>query len=942
MGSSMQDCSQADIVFLIEATAMNGAYINDLKSNYVVPTLEYFSQGPIEDKEYFESTNALYGLVTYRSSDCLLQPSSKCYGPYTNPHRFLHMFENVSQKMSGGRGESHAHIAEGFATALQYFEDLVQKRETGATPQKHCILICNSPPYSMPVMESHTYSGHTAENLASELVQRGIHLSVVSPRKIPALFKLYEKAGGDLQTSQTKNYAKDPRHLVLLKGFSLKERPVSPCGGAGVSTLGTPHAALPLQSMPSPSTANIGSPMTPSSTQQNVVPPQTAVVPPFRASQQNPQAISMNQSPLPNQAQIPQSQPQQQVPQQAPQMVPGMGGPRPVGMMQNFNPPYIQQGARPMGRWPPMMGPGPQQRPPMVFNPQQSSQQQQQQQGSALIAQLTQPPSSMAPQFPRMDNSSMMSGNMNQGVNQQPTLRMMVPQQAGPGPVPGIGPGPGPLVGPGPPTGIVQPQIQQGMPPNPQQSGRERHTIWHGVVEWIEKPKIEPQKITRNVPCTVSANSKDGEPELKADSWPQKLVMQLMPKQLIGNIGGSCLKNSKSVLFHPQPCEALDSLTKVMSGGYAGCVHFTSVPSPAACDIKVLILLYTTEKRAYLGFIPNDQAAFVDRLRKVIQQQKTGQAIMRAQGGQPGPGPSPGSLEPMPGQQPGMMGPGMMRPGLPGPMQPGMMGPQQPPNMGDPIVSQAGGMMNPIGGNQQSNSNSVMSAAPPLSTTATSQQPPTNTISMQGTGPRGPGMMGQRPPFGNQMEAARQQNLAKIEQLRQTLEAAQRQELQYVEIMSHMPPVKQIEQNLEHAQLQEMQYKSQLEEQHKQQLRVQLQQQMQQQQVGMGPRPPQQQGGGPQPPQQQPGPGGVPQQPGPVNQQRMMRPLLSNNSPGLRHLLQQQQPQYRQQVMGMQPPIQQGMAQQRPQQMLQNPGPGGQQQPGGQQFDEVPNFDFLS
>lgn len=61
----------------------------------------------------------------------------------------------------------------------------------------------------------------------------------------------------------------------------------------------------------------------------------------------------------------------------------------------------------------------------------------------------------------------------------------------------------------------------------------------------------------------------------------------------------------------------------------AGCVHFTSVPSPSACDIKVLILLYTSEKRAYLGFIPNDQAAFVDRLRKVIQQQKSNQQLVR-------------------------------------------------------------------------------------------------------------------------------------------------------------------------------------------------------------------------------------------------------------------------------------------------------------------------
>lgn len=61
----------------------------------------------------------------------------------------------------------------------------------------------------------------------------------------------------------------------------------------------------------------------------------------------------------------------------------------------------------------------------------------------------------------------------------------------------------------------------------------------------------------------------------------------------------------------------------------AGCVHFTSVPAVPTCDIKVLILLYTTDKRAYLGFIPNDQTAFVDRLRKVIQHQKSTQALMR-------------------------------------------------------------------------------------------------------------------------------------------------------------------------------------------------------------------------------------------------------------------------------------------------------------------------
>lgn len=31
---------QADVVFIIESTAVNGAYLHDLKTNYIVPTLE--------------------------------------------------------------------------------------------------------------------------------------------------------------------------------------------------------------------------------------------------------------------------------------------------------------------------------------------------------------------------------------------------------------------------------------------------------------------------------------------------------------------------------------------------------------------------------------------------------------------------------------------------------------------------------------------------------------------------------------------------------------------------------------------------------------------------------------------------------------------------------------------------------------------------------------
>lgn len=53
----------------------------------------------------------------------------------------------------------------------------------------------------------------------SFLFQQNVNLSIISPRKIGILFKLFEKADGDSSTLPNKNYSKDPRHLVLLKGY---------------------------------------------------------------------------------------------------------------------------------------------------------------------------------------------------------------------------------------------------------------------------------------------------------------------------------------------------------------------------------------------------------------------------------------------------------------------------------------------------------------------------------------------------------------------------------------------------------------------------------------------------------------------------------------------------------------------------------------------------
>ncbi|XP_008206394.1 mediator of RNA polymerase II transcription subunit 25 isoform X2 [Nasonia vitripennis] len=960
---------QADVVFVIESTATNGAYLNDFKTNYLVPTLEYFSQGGIEDREFASETSlTLYGIVVYHAADCLPAPFTQAYGPFSNPHKLLLTLEKL--EMIGGKGESHANIGEGLATALHCFEDLQGRREPNVATQKHCVLVCNSPPYQIGVQESSKYSGFSVEQLAALFPENNVSLSILSPRKISALFKLFEKAGGDLQSSQTKNYAKDPRHLVLLRNYNLKESPVSPtsaataaaaaqaAAAAAAAVSGTPSAAQialsPLQSNDSPNpnqTPQIAQSVTQAQQQQQQQGPPASFRNP--TTPQNINSVHQQQQAVNQQQQV---QQQQQQPQQ--NMSAPMGG-RPQFNPQISAPPNYHpaaMGARPPHPrgWPPMRPPfsmnptGPGAGPAAAAPPPPTSSQQ----SSALIAQLSTPPSALglnvqpfaqqrmegAPNTTMAPNSQQAQQQQQQQLNQhqQNQLRMNMqqqqalqqqnaaqqqnaqqvsmgmqqqnaPNQAGPQlNVSGVNQSMASQI----PQTVTASQAssaqaasvsaqmthaqQTGAPGpgghvnhagQPMMNG-DRTVIWKGMLEWVEKSKqpVDAQKQTWQVPCQVSSGAKDGEPEVKAESWPTKLIMQLMPKMLIGNIGQAYLKNSKSVVFFPSPCEALESLIKVMSNGFAGCVHFTSTPS---CNIKVLLLLYTAEKRTFIGFIPNDQQAFVDRLRKVIQQQKSSHAVRGGLVQLRPTGPNPG---------PGGAGANVMSGGVPstGISQSGI------------LMSQTNTMT--MGGGQITQNVIPNNGLPQQSLAPTTMQQ--NQINIQavglsaaGGGPQGQINSGGGSMIGQQqqqhLEMARQQNLLKIHQLQQTLEAAQQQEAQYksqeAQYKSQM-----IQQNLEHAQAQEMQYK-------------QLEAQQAQRGLNAGPvmQAPQPQGNAP----------------------RMMRPVM-NNALGLRHLLQQQQqPQYRQ-VLGMQ------------QQMV---GPRGQMpprpmaptNPQNQQFDEVSNYDFL-
>lgn len=88
----------ANVVFLIESTAINGAYMPEMRNNYIIPTLEYFSlQGTIDDRDLFpvENSKFVYGVITYKTAQSLPGVTCNTYGPYSNPHKVLNTIDKL-------------------------------------------------------------------------------------------------------------------------------------------------------------------------------------------------------------------------------------------------------------------------------------------------------------------------------------------------------------------------------------------------------------------------------------------------------------------------------------------------------------------------------------------------------------------------------------------------------------------------------------------------------------------------------------------------------------------------------------------------------------------------------------------------------------------------------------------------------------------------------
>uniref|UniRef100_A0A3B4B279 Mediator of RNA polymerase II transcription subunit 25 n=1 Tax=Periophthalmus magnuspinnatus TaxID=409849 RepID=A0A3B4B279_9GOBI len=211
----------ADVVFVIEGTANLGPYFESLMKNYILPAIEYFNGGPPAETDFGgDYGGTQYGLVVFNTVDCAPESYVQCHAPTSSAFEFVSWINSI--QFMGGGAESCSLIAEGLSVALQLFDDFKKMREQIGQTHKVCVLLCNSPPYLLPAVESVSYTGHAADSLVKIIRDKGIHFSVVAPRKLPALRALFDRAspvGGAVEPLQ--DYSQEVFHMVLVRGISL-------------------------------------------------------------------------------------------------------------------------------------------------------------------------------------------------------------------------------------------------------------------------------------------------------------------------------------------------------------------------------------------------------------------------------------------------------------------------------------------------------------------------------------------------------------------------------------------------------------------------------------------------------------------------------------------------------------------------------------------------
>lgn len=495
----------------------------------------------------------------------------------------------------------------------------------------------------MPTFESQNYYGLMIDQIAALMAERQINFSILSPRKLNYLYKLFQSSGGDLQAALSKKYAKDSRHLVLLRGFQLQERPSSPqtTSNSQASEQKQNQQSLSQQAQ-SQNQSQIQLPTPPQQSQQsspsqssNVtqgqkrplspsLPPSssgaltssiavTSSVNTMSMQSQGPRPNAPNTTGIPS----PFAQPVKSVtpdtivrptknaspaPLNAP-WTPGApstpGTPNPVSssspaptnmpvltsqlQLKSIPRPVQQQtnqsnvqglshsqaSQQPSGFKPQMSGPSvramgnqqirnqlgqPVQSPfsaPPVPSPLASQQ-------SPLPVQKTTPSPLQQSVASPMQPQQLQQMQLNQAQLQNSSLQQQPPQFTQ-------------QMQMQPTTSAGMTASQPSNAPGPPVEIKDRRRIWCGIIEYQEKPNqpgpaTPANRITYSLNCFISCPVVNGEPEINTEKWPEKLVLQLLPKQLIMRLFPILKTASHHVGLHfSNDNEGLGKLSKIMS-----------------------------------------------------------------------------------------------------------------------------------------------------------------------------------------------------------------------------------------------------------------------------------------------------------------------------------------------------------------------------------------
>ena len=91
-------------------------------------------------------------------------------------------------------------------------------------------------------------------------------------------------------------------------------------------------------------------------------------------------------------------------------------------------------------------------------------------------------------------------------------------------------------------------------------------------------PGMNKEKVTYTVKCHVTCNTENGVAEVRADNWPQRLFMQLIPKNFVQTIGKLLSPpNFVAAVLLRTPCSNLAHALSYLKSCSLGLSHLAEI-----------------------------------------------------------------------------------------------------------------------------------------------------------------------------------------------------------------------------------------------------------------------------------------------------------------------------------------------------------------------------